>query len=303
MARIAVIVLAYDRPQLLTEALQSVARQTRAPSEVIVIDDCSPQPLEPAVSIPAAFPLRFVRQATNQGPACAARRGLEETDAEMIAFLNDDDLWEPGFLERLGAELDAHPEAAVAFCDHGVIDATGTPDRAHGDRMTAKFKRDRLPGGLVEDLPRVALIDQAMAGASFSVTRRRELDPRIIASGGEVWDYFVCLCACRSGRPGVYVNQRLGDYRLSPGGVTANWADPQRRVAATARRIAAARLIVRSPGLRSIQREQRRLVWTMSLRGVVLSLQTRSFSGACRGITQIAQAIWAPLREGAACEK
>ena len=298
MAQIAVIVLAYNRPQLLTEALLSVARQTRAPAEIIVVDDCSPRPLEIASSVPAILPLRLVRQPTNQGPAHAARRGLEETDAELVAFLNDDVLWEPEFLERLEDALDAHPEAAVAFCDHAVIEANGTPDPAYADRMSAQFKRDRLPAGLVEDLPRVALVDKAMPGASFSMTRRRELDPRIIASGGEVWDYFVCLCACRSGCPGVYVNQRLGAYRLSPSGITAKWTDPHWRIASTARTIAAARLILKCPALRSIRREQRHVLWTMSLRGVVISLRTRSFSGARRGIAQIAYAIWAPLREG-----
>lgn len=299
MAQIAVVVLAYNRPHLLTEALLTVARQTRRPVDVVVVDDCSPQRLETAATVPASLPVRFVRQSTNQGPAQAARRGLEETRAELVAFLNDDDVWEPEFLQLVAGALDAHPQAATAFCDHDVIDATDTPDRSYANRMSAQFKRNSLPAGLVKDLARVALVDQAMPGASFSVTRRCELDPRIIASGGEVWDYFVCLCACRSGRPGVYVNQRLGAYRLSPSGLTAtNLTDPRRRVTSTARRVAAARLILQCPALRSIWSEQRRLLWTLSLRGIAFSLQTRSFTGARRGIVQIVRAIWAPLADG-----
>jgi glycosyltransferase involved in cell wall biosynthesis len=296
MSTIAVIVLAYNRPQLLAEALLSVVRQTRVPTEIIVVDDCSPQPLEVAPEIAEILPIRLVRQPINQGPAQAARRGLRETNAELVAFLNDDDLWEPTFLQRLGEALDAHPEAGAAFCDHWVIGADGTPDRASADRASARFKRDRLPAGLVRDLPRVALVDRSMPGASFSMTRRGELDRDIIASGGDIWDYFVCLCACRSGRPGVYVNERLGSYRLSPGGITANyWTDSQRRVGGGARRIVAARLILDCPALRSIQRKQHIALLVMSLRGVAISVRTRSLAGMRRGIAQIADALREPL--------
>jgi hypothetical protein len=47
--------------------------------------------------------------------------------------------------------------------------------------------------------------------------------------------------------------------------------------------------------LRSIQRKQRIALLVMSLRGVAISVRTRSLAGMRRGIAQIADALREPL--------
>ena len=51
--------------------------------------------------------------------------GIQQARGELIAVLNHDDAWEPAFLERLTLALEAHTEAGLAFCDHGVMHADG----------------------------------------------------------------------------------------------------------------------------------------------------------------------------------
>lgn len=46
MSSVSVVIPAYNQPRMLSEALRSVQEQTVAPAEVIVIDDCSAEPLE-----------------------------------------------------------------------------------------------------------------------------------------------------------------------------------------------------------------------------------------------------------------
>ena len=239
MPTITVVILAYNRQALLAQALASVRAQHRQPDEVLVIDDHS----EPPLSAPG---VRLIRQPVNRGPSAAAARGIAEAHGEAIAFLNDDDVWAPELLAELEAGLDAHPEACMAFCDHGVIDADGTdrPDLAR--ELSGRYRRSRLRGGPV-DLRRAALVDQSVPAASFALTWREALSPSLVRAGGEAWDYFVAVGAALTGRPGVYVDRRLGAYRLSVDGVTARWRAPERAIAVRARRVAAARLALASP--------------------------------------------------------
>jgi glycosyltransferase involved in cell wall biosynthesis len=239
MPSISVILLAYNRPQLLAEALAGVAAQSRPPDEVLVIDDHSEPPL-------TARGARLIRQPVNRGPSAAAARGIVEARGDAIAFLNDDDLWAPGLLAGLEAGLEANPDACMAFCDHGVIDADGMDRPDLAEQVSARYRRTRLADGPI-DLRRAALVDQSVPAASFALTRREALSPTLVRAGGEAWDYFVAVGAALTGRPGVYVNRRLGWYRLSSNGVSAGWGAPERAIAVRARRVAAARLALASP--------------------------------------------------------
>lgn len=256
------------------------------------MDDASPQVLQEVVTVPSGLAVRFVRQETNMGVAAAAASALGQVSADLVAYLNDDDLWEPAFLERLRLGLTTYPRAVLAFCDHGVIHADGAPDDAYADRMSKQFNRATMSPGLVGDLARVALVNQAVPAASFALTRRTALDPDVLRSGNERWDFFLCLSACLTGDPGVYIDERLGYYRLSPDGITAGWSRPERRVASTAGTITGARLILRSPSLRSIHGEQRRIIARSTLRGLAMTLsQTGSLAAKRRGIAMIARAL------------
>jgi glycosyltransferase involved in cell wall biosynthesis len=260
VGRISVVVVAYDRPAYLQEALDCIARQTLPPSEVIVVDDASPEPLEGQVRT-GDVPVRFVRLSTNSGPAVAAATGIESTKGDFVALLNDDDLWADRFLEMLSGALHAAPSAGVAFADHGVVHADGTVDDEEAHRLSHAYGRTELDAGefaSAEDFARAALIQQAVPAQSFSMYRREALRPRTIRAGGDIWDYFVALGVTLGGWSGVYVPDRLGWYRVDPHGITSTWGHPKPRVRAASRRLAADRLAMRSPHLRSIRKELRR---------------------------------------------
>ena len=291
MPTISVVVLAYNRPGLLAEALAGVRRQTRPPDEVLVIDDHSDPPL-------AADGARLIRQPVNRGPGAAAARGIVEARGEAIAFLNDDDVWAPEFLASLEAALEAHPEASLAFCDHGVIDADGAerPDRA--DELSAQYRRTRLTAGPV-DLSRAALLDMSVPAASFALTRREALAPALVRAGAEAWDYFVSVGAALTGRPGVYVDRRLGWYRLSDDGVSARWRSPRRAIAVRARRVAAARLALGSGAARDVRAEVARQA-ARDGGGAVLVALRRDLQDRRRPLLycsrELARALVCPLR-------
>lgn len=109
--RVSVIVPAY-RPTALDAALDSVRAQTFGSWQLIVVDDGSPEPVEPA----CADDLVLVRQA-NTGPGGARNLGTSLATGEYLAFLDSDDRWLPEKLARQVAFHDADPGCVLSTTD------------------------------------------------------------------------------------------------------------------------------------------------------------------------------------------
>lgn len=117
-ALVSVVVPVYNRPTLVQEAIRSVLEQTEPRFELVVVDDGSTDGTAGVVEARFGHDprLRVVRQ-QNGGTAAARNRGIDEARAPWIAFLDDDDVWLPGYLEgqlRVAAE---NPDAAAVLCD------------------------------------------------------------------------------------------------------------------------------------------------------------------------------------------
>jgi glycosyltransferase involved in cell wall biosynthesis len=113
-AGVSVIIPSHNRPALLQDALSSVLDQTLPPAEIIVVDDAS----SPPVSLPASrngIPLKLLRHEQARGGAAAKNTGVQAARGELIAFLDDDDLWAPTYLEHATALLAQHAEIDVLF--------------------------------------------------------------------------------------------------------------------------------------------------------------------------------------------
>lgn len=286
---------AYNRPQLLSEALNSVHEQTLPPAEVIVIDDCSKEPLEEVTHFSPALPVRFIRHHTNRGPAASVVDGIRESRCELLATLNHDDVWEPRFLERLAGELDAHPEALFAFCDHGIMRAGGERDEQLSCEQSRRFGRADLTSGLLRDadLYEAALLRKAVAASSFALVRREALDTALIGAGGDMWDYFVAVSACRAGSAAVYLAERLGWYRVSPTMLTTTWADPRKQIEMARAQTAIFTVMLRSPQLKPIHRAVRRRAAAAGRHVLGAAARTHSLAG----VGQLASCVLAGTRD------
>ncbi|HXB65437.1 MAG TPA: glycosyltransferase family A protein [Solirubrobacteraceae bacterium] len=286
---VSVVIPAYNQPRMLGETLASVHKQTAPPVEVVVIDDCSPQPLQPATPCPPGLPVRFVRHAANRGPAGSVAHGIREARCELIALLNHDDVWEPTFLERLAAALAAHPDAGLAFCDHGVMDADGRHDPRLSAAQSERYGRATLrPGPLAgAELQRAAILRKAVAGSSFVLARRAVLDLALIGAGSDTWDYALAVGACRGGRPAVYVGERLGWYRVSPTMLSATHANPRRQIELLRPHTAISLVTLRSPRLRPVHRAIRRRLLGSTGRALAVAART----GDPRNLARVGAAV------------
>ena len=103
-----VIIPTYNREMFVTEALESVALQTEAPYEVIVVDDGSTDRTKTLVA--KHFPSVVYIRTQNQGVSSARNIGFQMSKGNIIAFLDSDDLWLPNKLEEQLAYLEENPE-------------------------------------------------------------------------------------------------------------------------------------------------------------------------------------------------
>jgi len=90
MMRISTIIPAYNRADLIAATLESILSQTRAPSEVIVVDDGS---TDGTADVVRAFgqAITLICQA-NAGAAAARNAGLAHATGEIVHFMDSDDI-------------------------------------------------------------------------------------------------------------------------------------------------------------------------------------------------------------------
>jgi glycosyltransferase involved in cell wall biosynthesis len=100
----------HNERTLLTECLESLARQSRKPDEVWVYDDASDAPACEYVQTPGldlGCPVRVIRGENNLGPARGRNLLLRETRADYVHFHDADDLFLPGWGETVAALIEA----------------------------------------------------------------------------------------------------------------------------------------------------------------------------------------------------
>ncbi len=94
---VSVIITTRDRPQQLSQACQSVFRQTIKPQEIIIVDDGSQITID-RLSLeqlcPQEINIKIERFDSSQGACIARNKGAELASGDILMFLDDDDTWE-----------------------------------------------------------------------------------------------------------------------------------------------------------------------------------------------------------------
>ena len=99
---VSVIIPAYNMAWCLTRAVGSCLSQTRAPSEIIIVDDCSPDDTTLIVRELMARDcrIRYHRLSDNGGHLAALQHGLRRSTSAWAALLDADDELTPDSIER-----------------------------------------------------------------------------------------------------------------------------------------------------------------------------------------------------------
>ena len=102
---VSVIIPTFRRPDKLESAIDSVLAQTYPDIEVIVVDDNNPNTEERSLTEQIMLRykddirVRYIKHEHNKNGSAARNTGAKNSDAEFIAFLDDDDVFFPKKIE------------------------------------------------------------------------------------------------------------------------------------------------------------------------------------------------------------
>ena len=143
--KVSVIIPTYNRGWTLREAIDSVLAQKFADFELIVVDDGSTDHTREILDS-YGQDIIVLRQ-PNQGVSAARNRGIDESHAQLVAFLDSDDLWLPQKLTRQVEFFKFNPDALICQTEETWL--------RNGVRVNPKRRHHKLSGMIFE--PSLAL--------------------------------------------------------------------------------------------------------------------------------------------------
>jgi GT2 family glycosyltransferase len=151
-----VVVVNWNRKNLLVACLDSLARQTWRDFEVVVVDNGSEDGSVAFVKDLAPnypVPLRLIENSNNRGFCTANNQGFAASRSELVALLNNDAEAEPGWLAALERVIRSSDDAGMAASkilvweDPSRIDKAGHlmyPDGQNRGRGTGQLDRGQF---------------------------------------------------------------------------------------------------------------------------------------------------------------
>ncbi|MHB1537465.1 MAG: glycosyltransferase [Acidimicrobiales bacterium] len=147
---ISAIIPAFNAATFLSQAIESVLRQTYFHVECIVVDDGSTDDT-PRLLASYGDSVRVFRQ-ENNGVAAARNLGATLARGELLAFLDADDEWKPDRLARQVPLFATYPSLGVVYTGLEYMDAMGrclrtqkAPKRSAALRNTLLMEPPHIP--------------------------------------------------------------------------------------------------------------------------------------------------------------
>ena len=206
LPRVSLVVPAWNAAGFIEKTLATVAAQTFKDFEVVVVDDGSTDDTQGVVERFLKYHGlrgRCIRQ-ENKKIAGARNAGIRAAEAELISFLDHDDLWFPEKLEAVLREFDSHPEAGLVCHDENVI-------------KDGQLVRVSHNGPLAADMYGKLLFDGNALSPSATTVRKAKLleaslfreDPEFnTVEDYDLWMRLARVCRMR------FLPRVLGEYQL-----------------------------------------------------------------------------------------
>lgn len=174
MNSISAVITCYNRERTIAEAVASASAQTRAPIEIIVVDDAS---TDNSARVAEDAGARVVRMPVNRGSAAARNEGIRAASGDAIAWLDSDDYWDPNHIEVVAALLDRYPEAGVASSAvRRVGAASGTWYCSVPDGPPSDVFRKAFNDWIIPSITTITRRDAIIAAGCFDESERFAVD-------------------------------------------------------------------------------------------------------------------------------
>lgn len=114
---LSVVIPTRNRAYLVGEAIESALCQREGQVEVIVVDDGSTDETADVLARNFGSRIHLLRMPTRRGAGAARNAGVRVASGELVAFLDDDDLWLPGKLDAELRVFERFPDAEGVVSD------------------------------------------------------------------------------------------------------------------------------------------------------------------------------------------
>lgn len=213
---VSIIMPAWNRADVIAQAIRSVQRQTMDLWELIVIDDGSIDATRDVVGLLAAVDPRISLISVERGGVSAARNhGIKRATGQWVSFLDTDNVWPEDYLElsikgalesdaqAVYAGLELHNGGKVSYRAYqGALDELMIVNHIDLNVLTVERTLALEAGGFDEGLKRWVDHDFAIRIAKLSAPRLlpfigckywddREAETRITNSESESWQWVV----------------------------------------------------------------------------------------------------------------
>ena len=184
MARVDIIIPAYNASRFLPAALESVEAQTFKDWRILLIDDGS---TDDTAVVAAPYRdrlgerLHYISQ-PNAGLPAARNTALRHASAEYIALLDADDVWLPERLAESVKSLDGNSEAGLSYGFVSRVDADGvlvsTHDELKPEAEEAGSRAPSIRAALISLAPRSpsGALASMKSGISMRLYERRKTE-------------------------------------------------------------------------------------------------------------------------------
>jgi glycosyltransferase involved in cell wall biosynthesis len=211
---VSVIIPAFNAAGFIAETLHSVFAQSYRHFETIVVNDGSPDTaaLEAALQ-PFAERVVYLKQ-ENRGVSAARNAGIRAAQGLYLAFLDSDDLWEPGFLEAQVGLLERDPALDLVYSDGLIFGDTRDNGRTFMELFPSRG-----------EVNFESLVLRECAPLTSTVVVRRDAVLQVGAFDESIRtseDHDLWLRLAAAGRRLRYQRQVLARYRRRKGSMTAD---------------------------------------------------------------------------------
>jgi glycosyltransferase involved in cell wall biosynthesis len=231
---ISIVIPCFKMGAYIGEALESVGKQSYTHWEVIAVDDCGPEDGTQAIveSFAASHPdhrVEFTRLEQNGGVSVARNAGIKAAKAEVLAFLDPDDIWTQDHLERHMLAREGKDEPLMVTASKVGIFQDGNGLQVDMLWGYSAWEQQVFPLSLAMRNamnPSASLVPKALVESVGGFDEDRALQHT------EDWDLWLRLV--EAGAEFVFVNEMTGYYRQHAGAGTADRLLIQKRLGAFA---------------------------------------------------------------------
>ena len=200
---VSAIITTHNRADLLERAIKSVLNQTFLDIECIVVDDAS---LDNTEEVCLKYPIKYIHipKEESHGGNYARNLGIKAAKGKFVAFLDDDDFWQPEkttkqieLIEKLGCEL--------VYCGRRI---------EYVSSRGVEYKDFYLQGEEMEDFHKRILYTICTTTSCILVRRSALIEVGAFDEDLSFWQEYELTIRLAQRQPFCHINEPLTVYRI-----------------------------------------------------------------------------------------